>query len=60
MDATHPIIVAEAAEFGKPQNREFSKNACNLLDGRWKMVSEARPGNSVRTPLACSNQVRSG
>jgi len=33
MDATHPIIVAEAAEFGKPQKREFGKNARNLLDG---------------------------
>jgi hypothetical protein len=32
MDALHPIIVAEAREFGKPQNREFAKNACNLLD----------------------------
>jgi hypothetical protein len=32
MDATHAIIVAEAAEFGKPQKREFAKNACNLLD----------------------------
>jgi hypothetical protein len=40
MDATHPIIVAEAAEFGKPQNREFSKNACNLLDGMLQRVSE--------------------
>jgi hypothetical protein len=42
MDATHPIIVAEAAEFGKPQNREFSKNACNLLDGQSRRMSEAR------------------
>jgi hypothetical protein len=43
MDATHPIIVAEAAEFGKPQKQEFSKNACNLLDGPLQRVSEARP-----------------
>jgi hypothetical protein len=43
MDATHPIIVAEAAEFGKPQNREFVTNACNLLDGPLQKGSEARP-----------------
>jgi len=39
MDATHPIIVAEAAQFGKPQNREFGKNACNLLDAGWELAS---------------------
>jgi hypothetical protein len=39
MDATHPIIVAEAAQIGKPQNREFGKNACNLLDAGCELAS---------------------
>src|SRR6476659_970206 len=58
MDATHPVIVAEAAEFGKPENREFRKNGCNLLDAECELGSLTRaltrvqPQRRIRLPRA--------